>query len=105
MESREPGRAGVRKGCEWDTDMGASQARPLLLTPGSSLTGVGMSRCETYRHNNQPALLPFVQARLCPPTHKAGFMWTLSSSPKGPWMLAHSFILFIQHPSIEHPSE
>ena len=82
------------------TDMGAYQARPLLLTPGSSgaargkssLTGVGMSRCETYRHNNQPALLPFVQAKLCPPTHKAIFMWTLSSSPKGPWMLAHSFI-------------
>ena len=82
------------------TGMGASQVRPLLLTPGgsgaargkSSLTGIGMSRCETYRRNNQPALLPFVQAKLCPPTHKAGFMRTLSSSPKWPWMLAHSFI-------------
>ena len=74
--------------------------RPLLLTPGSSgaargkssLTRVGMSRCETYRHDNQPALLPFVQAKLCPPTHKAGCMWTLSSSPKWSWMLVHSFI-------------
>lgn len=73
---------------------------PLLLTPGSSgaarskssLTRVGMSRRETYRHNNQPALLPFVQAKLCPPTHKAGFMWTLSSSPKWSRMLVHSFI-------------